>query len=185
MSNINLLPWREGEKRRKKQCFFIVFVSSCLLLLLFCYFVSIYIDFKIEAQNKRNQFLNAELLILDKQIAEVERIKKEKYELLRHISLIQRLEKKRNAATRLFNSLPDITPSGVYLTSVDFSHEQIKITGLADSNEEVSHMLRNVEKSKWLTDVSLPSIISEPTKPINLSKFSMNFIMLSEQKEVQ
>ena len=167
-------------KKKAENNVFITLIASCLAVLFTCYLGKIYIDLKIEAQTKRNHFLQTEILILDKRIAEIDLIKKEKNELERRITLIQQLEQKRNAATRLFNVLPKITPNGVYLTSVNFSHGQIKITGLTESNEQVSHMVRKVEKAKWLTDVSLPSIVSGPTKPITLSKFSMNFSMLSD-----
>ena len=175
MSNINLLPWREGVKRKKKTVFFITLITSCVMVLFICYLLGIYINLKIEAQNKRNRFLQTEIFILDKRIAEIDLIKKQKNELERRINLIQQLEQKRNVATRLFNTLSVITPTGVYFTSVSFSNGQIKITGLTESNELVSHLVRNVEKTKWLTDVSLPSIVSGPTKPIKLSKFSINF----------
>ncbi|TEW52719.1 PilN domain-containing protein [Psychromonas algicola] len=181
MSNINLLPWREEQKRNKKTIFFIILTMTCLVVLFTCYLGKVFIDLKIEAQVKRNHFLQTEMHILDKQIAEIERIETQKNELERRINLIQRLEQKRNAATRLFNVLPEITPNGVYLTAVNFSHEQIKITGLTESNEQVSQLVRNIEKTKWLTDVSLPSIVSGSTQPIKLSKFSMNFFVFSNQ----
>ena len=185
MSTINLLPWREELKRKQKIIFFIALIATSLAVLFVCYLGKIYIDLKIEDQTKRNHFLQTEILILDKHIAEIDLIKKGKNELERRISLIQQLEQKRNAATRLFNVLPEITPNGVYLTSVNFSHGKIKVTGLTESNEQVSHMVRKVEETQWLTDASLPSIVSGPTKPIKLFKFSMNFSVLSEQGKRQ
>ena len=184
MSNINLLPWREGEKRKQKTVFFITLLMSCLLVLLICYLGNNYISLKIEAQNTRNQFLQNEVLLLDKNIAEINLIKQKKHELERRINLIQQLEQRRNTTTRLFNSLPEITPAGVYITSVNFSNNVISMTGLTESNEQVSDMVRKVEETNWLTDASLPSIVSGPSKPIKLFKFSMNFKVLAKQ-EVQ
>ena len=181
MSNINLLPWREEEKRKQKTVFFITLLMSCLLVLVICYLAKSYISLKIEAQNTRNKFLQNEVLLLDKKIIEINLIKQKKYELERRINLIQHLEQKRNITTRLFNSLPEITPAGVYITSVNFSKNVITMTGLAESNEQVSDMVRKVEEANWLTDVSLPSIVSGPSKPIKLSKFSMNFKVLTKK----
>jgi len=182
MSNINLLPWREEQQRNKKTLFFIILISTSLAVLFICYLGKTFIDFKIENQVKRNHFLQTEIQALDKQIAEIVLIRKQKEELEHRINLIQQLEQKRNAATRLFNLLPKLTPNGVYLTTVSFSHDQIKLTGLTESNEKVSQLVRNVEETEWLTDVSLPSIVSGPSKPIKLSKFSMNFFVLSNQE---
>ena len=180
MSTINLLPWREERKRKQKIMFSITLIVISLAVLFTCYLGKTYIDLKIDNQTKRNHFLQTEIFILDKRIAEIDLIKKGNNELERRIALIQQLEQKRNAATRLFNVLPKITPNGVYLTSVNFSHGKIKVTGLTESNEQVSHMVRKVEEAKWLSDASLPSIVSGPTKPITLFKFSMNFSMLSD-----
>ena len=181
MSNINLLPWREKEKRKQKRIFFITLLMTCLLVLVLCYLAKNYIGLRIEAQNIRNQFLQNEVLLLDKNIAEINLIKQKKHELERRINLIQQLELKRNTTTRLFNSLPEITPAGVYITSVNFSKNVISMTGLTESNEQVSDMVRKVEEANWLTDVSLPSIVSGPSKPIKLSKFSINFKVLTKQ----
>ena len=181
MSAINLLPWREEQKRKRKIIFFITLTAISLLVLFVCYLGTFYIDLKIKGQIKRNHFLKTEILILDKRIAEIDLIKERKNELDQRILLIQQLEQKRNMATRLFNILPEITPNGVYLTTVNFVDKQIKVTGLTKSNEQVSRMVRNVEETKWLNDASLPSIVSGPTKPIKLFKFSMNFSVLFER----
>jgi len=179
MSNINLLPWREEQQRYKKAIFFIALLMTSLLVLLICYLGKVFIDFKIESQVKRNQFLQTEINLLNKKIVATERIKAQKDELDRRIQLIRNLEKKRSAATQLFNILPQITPDGVYLTTVNFSNEHIKITGLTESNEQISQLVRNIEKTTWLSDVSLPSIVAAPANSLGLSKFSMNFFMLS------
>lgn len=181
MSNINLLPWREEYKRKKKIAFFVLLGMCCLVTLSLCYLGKLYVDELIGAQNSRNQFLQTQTIILDRRIAEIRNIKKEKAELVRRINLIQELEERRNLITRFFNTLPVVTPAGVYVDSVTFKDGRIDVKGLTESNGRVSNMVRNVDNSGWLGDASLPSIVSGPDKPIKLYKFAMNFIVLPEE----
>ena len=183
MSNINLLPWRENYKQQKKIAFFILLGCSCVVAFGLSFAGKMYVDSLINAQNERNQYLQTQTIILDRRIAEIKEIKKEKAELVRRIDLIQELEQQRNTVTRFFNTLPAVTPPGAYINSINFNKSTISVKGLSDSTGHVSNMVRNVDASGWLGDTSLPSIVSGPTTPIKLYNFSMNFIVLPEDRK--
>lgn len=182
MSKINLLPWRDEYKKKKKIAFFTLLGFSCIAVLGGCFVGKLYVDSMINAQSERNQYLQTQTIILDRRIAEIKTIKKQKAELVRRIKLIQQLEAERNMATHLFNTLPEVTPPGVYVNTVSFKDKRVDIKGFTESNGRVSTMVRNVEGSGWLGETSLPSIVTGPTKPIKLYKFSMNFVVLPEQE---
>lgn len=181
MSTINLLPWRDEYKQQRKVAFLILLGLSCVIALASCWGAKMYVDSQIAAQKERNEYLQKQTIILDQRIAEIREIKKEKAELVRRINLIQQLETQRNIATRFFNTLPTVTPPGVYVDSIKFNGDKINVNGLTESNGRVSTMVRNVDNSGWLGDASLPSIVTGPTKPIKLYKFKMNFIVLPEE----
>lgn len=180
MSNINLLPWREDYKKKKKNTFFIVLLLSSMVILGISYVGKLYIDSMINAQNKRNQYLQDQTTILDLRIGEIREIKKEKAELERRINLIQKLEEKRNYATRLFNTLADNVPAGVYLKSSTFNDEKVVVQGSAESNGRVTRMMRNIDSSGWLGDSYLRSIKEGPRTPIKLYNFGMDFTVVPE-----
>lgn len=182
MSNINLLPWREEHKKKKKNDFFAILILSLLVVLGFAYIGKLYIDSMIGAQNQRNQFLQTQTIILDRRIAEISQIKKEKKELERRINLIQTLEKKRNYATRLFNTLADTVPAGIYLKKSTFKDEKVVVQGTAESNNRVTRMMRNIDGSGWLGDSYLRSIKEGPRKPIKLYDFGMDFTVVHGEK---
>ena len=182
MSNINLLPWRDDLKRKKKNQFFVVLVLSSLVVLAFSYGGKLYVDSLVSAQQQRNQFLQTQTIILDRRIAEVNKIKKEKAELERRIKLIQELEEKRNYATHLFNTLVDVVPAGIYLNNVAFANEQVDVKGMSEANNRLAKMMRNIDGSGWLGDSYISSIIAGPSKPIKLSKFAMKFVVVPESK---
>ena len=182
MSNINLLPWRDDLKKKKKNQFFAVLVLSSFVVLGLSYGGKMYVDSLIAAQQQRNQFLQTQTIILDRRIAEINQIKKEKAELERRIKLIQELEEKRNYATRLFNTLADVVPAGIYLNNVTFANEQVDVKGMSESNNRLAKMMRNIDGSDWLGDSYISSIIAGPSKPIKLSKFAMKFVVVPESK---
>jgi type IV pilus assembly protein PilN len=183
MSHINLLPWRENYKKQKQVAFYILLACSCLVTLMLCYGVKLYIDSMSDAQNERNQFLQTQTIVLDRRIAEIRTIKEQKAELVRRINLIQQLEQQRNLITRFFNTLPIVTPSGVYINSVTFKNGLVDIKGVSESTGRVSAMVRRVDNTGWLGDAALPSIVSGAVTPIKLYNFSMNSIVLPEKDD--
>jgi len=180
MSNINLLPWREEHKKKKKNEFFVVLLLSSMVVLGISYGGKVYVDSMIGAQSQRNQFLQTQTIILDRRIAEISEIKKEKKELERRINLIQKLEEKRNYATRLFNTLADTVPAGVYLKSSTFSNDKVVVQGTAESHNRATNMMRNIDSSGWLGDSYLSNIKEGPRKPIKLYNFGMDFKVVPE-----
>lgn len=178
MSNINLLPWREEHKKKKKNAFFVLLLLSSLVILGISYVGKLYIDEMIGAQNQRNQFLQTQTIMLDRRIAEIKNIKKEKAELERRINLIQKLEMKRNYATHLFNTLAENVPAGIYLQSANFNAEKVVVQGSAESNNRVTTMMRNIDASGWLGNAYLSNIKEGPRTPIKLYNFGMDFVVV-------
>lgn len=182
MSNINLLPWREEYKKQKKQAFFMILLFSSIAIVGLSYVGTLYIDSMIGAQNQRNQYLQTQAIILDRRIAEIRDIKKEKKELERRINLIQKLEEKRNYVTRLFNTLSEQVPAGIYLKKLNFTNDKVVVQGTAESHNRVTRMIRNIDGSGWLGNAYLRNIKEGPRKPIKLYNFGMDFIVVPESK---
>lgn len=183
MSNINLLPWRIDDKKKKKNVFLFVLGLSLFAVIGLSFAGKLLIDMKISAQNDRNQFLTMQTLIVEKRIADIREIKKQKKSLERRIKAIKTLEKERNSATLLFNTLVDVTPRGVYLSEITFSGSDISARGLSESNKRLARMVRSIDGSGWLNDANISSVVAGPSKPIKVSKFSMNFVVSNQQAE--
>ena len=182
MSNINLLPWRDEYKKQKKQAFFTFLVICSLAVIALSYVGTMVMDSMISAQTQRNQYLQEQSLILDRRIAEIQNIKKEKKELERRINLIQKLEEKRNYVTNLFNTLTEEVPGGVYLQKLSFDSQKVVVQGTAESHNRVTTMIRNIDGSGWLGNAYLSNIKEGPRKPIKLYNFGMDFIVVPDTK---
>lgn len=155
MPRINLLPWREAERKRKRQEFFLsigaAFATAALVILLGRWQMSA----AIEHQNERNQIISDEITELDKQIQEILGLEKQKERLLARMEIIETLQRSRPEIVHVFDELVRILPEGVYLTYLKQSGTRFEIRGVAQSSTRVSAFMRNIDASEWLADPAL------------------------------
>ncbi|MGL4959214.1 MAG: PilN domain-containing protein, partial [Plesiomonas sp.] len=84
--------------------------------------------------------------------------------------------------TRLFNLLPLVVPTGVYIDKITLNGERVEITGRSESNVRLSSMVRQVESSYWLDAVSIDAIVANKDGA-SFDEFKMRFQLLSEMKQ--
>jgi len=158
MPRINLLPWRDLERKRKRQEFMFAIVGGIVVAALVALLVRIQYGAAIDHQNERNQYLDGQIQILNNQIAEILDLEKQKQRLKERIEVIQKLQSSRPEAVHLFDQLVRLLPDGVYLTSVKQTDRRIQIKGVAESSTRVSAFMRNIDGSEWLKDPALEII---------------------------
>jgi type IV pilus assembly protein PilN len=155
MPRINLLPWREAERKRKRQEFGVGVAGALALAVLVYLAVNWQMKSAIEAQMARNQYLKDEISQLDKQIAEILDLEEQKKRLQARITVIEQLELSRPEIVHVFDQLVRTTPEGVYLTSVKQTDRRIELKGVAQSSTRVASYMRNIDSSEWLKDPAL------------------------------
>ncbi len=158
MPRINLLPWRDLERKRKRQEFMFAAVGAVVVALLVGLLVRMQYSAAIDHQNERNQYLDAQIQIVNNQITEILDLEKQKQRLKERIEVIQKLQSSRPEAVHLFDQLVKLLPDGVYLVSVKQTDRRIQIKGVAESSTRVSAFMRNIDGSEWLKDPSLEII---------------------------
>lgn len=160
MARINLLPWRE-EQRRQRRLEFLAIVGICAAMTLVVWAgIHFYYDQRIDYQKGRNAFLDVQIQKLDKQIKEIEELEKEKERLIARMKAIESLQTSRPVIVHIFDELVTSLPDGVYLKQIVQKGNKIEIKGVAESNARVSNFMRNVEKSDWLKNPKLDIIQS-------------------------
>jgi len=174
MSNINLLPWRDEAKKRKQREFFVILASAGLITVILVMMVDFAIGTLKDAQDSRNNFLKGEIAVLDSQITEIKNIKKRRSQIEERINLIQELQVSRNQVTELFNALPDLTPTGVYLSSLGLKGVNINVKGQSEDNTRLVSMLRSIRSSAFFGGTPKPSITNSKGK---LSDFTFSFVI--------
>ena len=162
--NINLLPWREERKKQVQQEFMVLAgLCSALALTIMAGIHFIFMQ-QISAQLDLNNYLKQEIAELDKKIAEIDNIQKEKERLLARMNIIQELQTNRPNVVRLFDNLVRTIPDGLFLLSLTRQNLDISIEGKAESNTRVSNFMRNIEASDWLAKPVLSVIEADDKK---------------------
>ena len=158
MARINLLPWREQLREERKQRFLVTLAAVagvCVALLLL---VGQGLDSAVEAQAARNNLLRKEIAQLDGRIAEIGELRAQRQQLLERMKVIQDLQGNRPVTARVFDQILRTLPDGVYFTSLKMVGSRIAITGVAQTNERVSTLMRNLDASDWLQSASLSEV---------------------------
>jgi type IV pilus assembly protein PilN len=158
MANINLLPWREQNRTEKKKEFFSLLASVCLFAGLASFLWVSAVESSISDQNARNAILDAEIVILSKQVREIKELKKQKAELLDRMKVIQDLQGTRPVIVRHFDEMVRAIPDGVFLKTLTSRGKVLSLTGIAESNNRVSSLMRNLDESGWFATPNLTSV---------------------------
>ncbi|OZG71435.1 pilus assembly protein PilN [Hahella sp. CCB-MM4] len=158
MAKINLRPWRE-ELRAERQKQFITVLAGFLIIsagLGFLWHQTVVNN--IDYQEQRNNFIKNEIAQLNKQIKEIQQLKKRRDELLERMRVIQDLQGKRPIIVRQFDELVRVMPDGVYLTSLSKSADSLALQGVGESNSRISNLMRNLDESDWYKEPNLSSV---------------------------
>lgn len=161
MANINLLPWRDEHRQEKKREFFSILM---LLLLLSCLIVFLWYTFtnsSIKNQQERNNLLKQEIAQLEEKVKEIDQLKKRREELETRIRIIQDLQVKRPLVVRYFDELVRAVPEGLYFNSLERSADSFSVKGITESNNRVSTLMRNLDRSEWFQAPNLKNVISD------------------------
>ena len=158
---INLLPHREAARKAKRDAFHAALVAAALVGALIGVAVYLWFQNQISAQQDRNTFLQGQIQQLDNQIKEIATIEQEIAALAARQKAVEDLQADRNLPVHLLNELTKQLPDGVYLTSLRQDNQAVTLQGVAQSNERISELLRNLaENTPWLSKPDLTEIIA-------------------------
>jgi type IV pilus assembly protein PilN len=161
MPHINLLPWRETITKERQTRFAAAAGASVALTAAVILGVHLYIEGLISYQQRRNQFLEAEIKKVEEQIKEIETLQKKKQRLVDRQNAIQNLDAERPKIVHLFDEVVKQVPDGVYFTSMEQKKDIVTLKGVAQSEARVASLMRNIESSEWLKEPFPKQIKSE------------------------
>lgn len=182
-TRINLLPWREMRRREHDRRVLSISFGAWILMGLVVFYAQWHMNSLIDHQKKRNSYLRTEISKLDKQIKEINAIKKRKAALLARMEVIQRLQRDRTQIVHIFDDMVRKLPKGVYLTSLKKVNRTITLDGYAQSNARISSLMNNLDSSDWFTNPDLDIIKIQPTGGARFSKFTLKVKQESKKPE--
>jgi type IV pilus assembly protein PilN len=172
---VNLLPHR-AEKRRARQIQFIAFsVISIAAAGFLVGAVELAIDTQISYQERRNTYLQQETAVLDKQIAEIKKLREQTQSLLARKNVVEGLQATRSDVVHLLDQMLRILPDDVYLKTLKQTGNRIAMVGFTQSNARVSTLMRAIDDSPWLDTPTLIEIHAINSKGSRISEFTLNF----------
>ncbi|OLQ78823.1 pilus assembly protein PilS [Photobacterium proteolyticum] len=160
IARLNLLPWREEKRKQHKQRFFTILAGVMLAVAAMHWVLASYIEQQQAHQQARNQLLQHEISTLERQLAFLPGLDRQRAALNKRLGVIGDIQQERNQITLLLSILPGIVPQGVYLDSVSMSSNRIAVNGIGDSTGRLAILLSNAEQSPWLEDVAMHSIVA-------------------------
>jgi type IV pilus assembly protein PilN len=155
MPRINLLPWREEERKERKLAFTVALGVSALGAAALTFGVYLLYSSLIDAQERRNEQLRAEIKHVDKQIEEINDLESAKQKFIARMEIIEKLQRSRPEIVHVFDEIVRTLPDGVYLTAVKQTDKRFKFDGIAQSSTRVSSFMRNIDGSDWLHNPEL------------------------------
>ena len=187
MANINLLPWREWERERKKKEFLVQLVSVLVVALVTVVGFGQRLDASIDGQQGRNEFMEKKIKGLDKRIAEIRDLRRQREDLLARMQVIQELQGNRSVIVRVFDQVVQTLAKGVHYNELIMEGNILQVAGVAESNNRISALMRNLDGSEMFTSPNLKSIKEDPENPDygeQASRFDLSFVQVNpNQKE--
>jgi type IV pilus assembly protein PilN len=160
MPRINLLPWRDEERKERKLAFFVAIGAATVGAIVVMSAGFVLLNSMIESQQQRNERLRAEIRLLDKQIEEINNLESAKQKFIARMEIIEKLQRSRPEIVHLFDEIVKQLPEGVYLTAVKQQDKRLRFDGIAQSSTRVSAFMRNIDGSEWLRNPDLEIVQS-------------------------
>jgi type IV pilus assembly protein PilN len=173
MPRINLLPWREHERKVRRREFMIAAGAAVFAGVIFMGCGKLLYSSWIDAQVEKNNLLKKEIVKLDAQIADIQDLENRKQRLVARMEIIEKLQRSRPEIVHLFDELVKIVPEGVYLTQVKQTSRKLEIHGVAQSSTRVSTFMRNIDASTWMDNPVLQVVETAQNSPTGGSSFTL------------
>lgn len=180
---VNLLPHREAARKRKRESFFVSLGLAAILGLVVCVGVYSWYQAQIANQQFKNNVLKTATKKLDDQIKDIASLQAEIASLRARQGAVEELQGNRNLPVYLLTELVKQLPDGIYISSMKQDNQNVLIAGVAQSNERVSELLRNLSNnSEWLSkpeliEITAASVALTPRDQRRVANFSMRIAL--------
>lgn len=182
MIRINLLPYREREKKENilRQ---VVVMAGCLVLFLAVLAgLTLYLENAIGGLETRIKESQARLALLNKKVGDIEAFKRDKKELEQKLSVIGALEGDRLFAVQLLDEINVAIPAGeAWLEKIVQNGPEVRLEGVARDNGTVAKFMASLEKTALFKAVDLVVSKEKVVSGANLQQFTVLCLLKKER----
>src|SRR6202034_1532806 len=174
MPRINLLPWREQERKVRRREFLIAAGAAVFAAVIFAAGGKLVYSSWTDSQNEKNNLLKKEIVKLDAQIADIQDLENRKQRLVARMEIIEKLQRKRPEIVHLFGELLKTVSVGIYLTQIKETRKKLEMKDVAQSSTRVSTFMRNIDSSSWMDNPQLQVVETTKDSSTGGSSFTLS-----------
>lgn len=179
MIKINLLPVRAAKK--KETAIQQVIIASAVVVFVALIVTSLYIVKSIQVSTTKDDiaFSNNKINELKAKIGKLEELKTLKDQVKKKLDVLSQLRKNKSGPAQRLASLSELTPDQLWLTAYAESDQNIKLSGIALTEELIAQFMKSLEASNDFMAVEL--VVSEQTEiaGTKLKKFDLSMKLKS------
>ncbi len=179
MIKINLLPVRAAKK--KETAIQQVIIAGVAVVVIALFIIALYAVKHVQVTAAKDEITtaNSKIAELKSKIGKLEEIKVLKEQVKKKLDVLAQLRKNKTGPAQRLASLSDLTPEQLWLTSYSESATEVKISGIAFTEELIAQFMRGLEASNDFTGVELG--VSEQTEMAGtkLKKFDLTMKLKS------
>lgn len=158
---INLLPHREAARKRRQDVFNVSLGVAALIGGVLAGLIYLWYQAQIAGQLGKNELLQTEIKRFDSQIKDIAGLELEIAALRARQQAVEDLQADRNLPVHLLTELVRQLPDGVYITAMRQDGQNVALQGVAQSNERVSELMRNLaNNTAWFSKPELVEIVA-------------------------
>jgi type IV pilus assembly protein PilN len=174
MIRVNLLPHRQIKREARQREFGLMAGFSAIAAAVIIFMGWTYINSQVDAQTERNGRLDAAIVKLDKEIADIKDLKDQISTMLDRKQVVENLQTNRSQAVVVLDEISRQLPEGMYLKSIKQQGNVITIEGVADTNARIATLVRNFTVSTWMESPNLVEIKSVMVNGLKQNAFTLN-----------
>ena len=181
MIKINLLPVRAAKK--KETAIQQLVIAGATVVLIALIVTSLYVYKRVQVTTTKNDITtaNAKINELKTKIGKLEELKTLKEQVKKKLDVLLQLRKNKTGPAQRLVTLSDLTPERLWLTNYSESGQDVKISGVAFSEELIAQFMKALEASNSFMSVEL--LVSEQSvvADTKLKKFDLSMKLRSAQ----
>lgn len=176
MTRINLLPWREQERKIQLIYFAALMAAFVVMSLFFVLILHFYFKSVIHYRQERNDFLQAQITQAQDELGVLGKKQEEELKLQSDLKFIIGLRNKSFTVVYVLDELAKRAPSSISLTKIIKNNANITIEGLAQSDTEITFFMKNLAKSLAFDQPVLTGIAAQKEGDRTVKFFQLKIV---------
>lgn len=178
MIRINLLPYRELEKKGTFLRGVFLLSGSLVLFLLILVSGYLYIELSSGDLEKKVREAEVKLVVLNKKVGDMEGFKRDKKEMEQKLAVIKSLEGNRLFPVQMLDELYLLTPvKDMWFEKLSQAGGSLRIEGMARNNDVVALFMKNLEKAGFIQSVDLLGTMEKEVSGVKVQQFALACVL--------